>query len=920
LARVLPTYAGVKRVPSHVVQRTAGRWTPWSRLLDVRPEERRVTLAAFIVLFGTLAAHTILETGRDALFLARLPAHQLPWMYLAMAALAVLFTRTKAARLAGLRLLPSIMAACACGTFVFWATGAHGPWALRALYVWTGLVATLVPVAFWLLLGETFTIAQARRLYAAIALGSPLGAMAGAAFARGLLSGSDARHLIAASAAVLLLTALGAGRLVTAAARALPLDAPVGDAPPPEESVGPRHHTYLAHVAGLVLLSTIAFTLGDYVFKSAVAQAVEPAALGTFFATFHLAVNALAIVAQVFLSGALMRVFGVSRALAVLPLLVMPAAAGVAVGAGLAGAVLLKTVDGALRPALNRVGVELLFVPVPEALRSAAKPTIDVFGARGGQALASVFILAAVAWGGGPTVIASAAAVTCVAWAGVALALQPRYLNLFRAAVRERKLLDGGALPALDLSSLEALFGALNSRDDREVLAALELLAGQGRARVVPALLLHHPSKPVVLRTLTLLTETERDDWIPIADRLLERDDAEIRAAALRARTTAQPDEWVLRRASQDASPLVRATAFVGLIASGSDSEDAWRGLTELAASPSLATRVALAQAIERQPAPAFEGVLLQLGRSSDAGLINHVARAMAKVRSPAFLATLVGWLGIREVRDAAREALREYGDRALRALDEALDDAHCPARLREHIPRTISLFPPGQAVAVLQRRLATERDGSVRFKMLRGLGRIATDHPDVVFDEALVREEEARTVAAAVEALRFRVRLVKGAEQDAARATAAHRLLVTLLRDKESHRIERFFRLLQLRFRKEDVRAIHRGLGNADRRVRAASRELLENLLEEPLRATVMALVDDLPDEERLARVPGEPELDGDYRRLLTLMVEAGSSPLGSLAAFHAAENGFLVDAGGGAYAAVVGHDASEPEDAREQ
>ena len=56
------------------------------RLLDVRPEERRPTAIAFLVLFGILAAHTILETARDALFLARLPPSQLPWMYLAMAA------------------------------------------------------------------------------------------------------------------------------------------------------------------------------------------------------------------------------------------------------------------------------------------------------------------------------------------------------------------------------------------------------------------------------------------------------------------------------------------------------------------------------------------------------------------------------------------------------------------------------------------------------------------------------------------------------------------------------------------------------------------------------------------------------------------------------------------------------------------
>ena len=144
-------------------------------MLDLRPEERRVTLAAFLVLFGWLAAHTILETGRDALFLARLPAHELAWIYLAMAALAVLFTRTKASRLAGGRSLTALLGVSAGGSLLFWAAPFSGPWGLRALYVWTGLAATLVSVAFWLLLSEIYTITQARRLYAAIALGSQIG-------------------------------------------------------------------------------------------------------------------------------------------------------------------------------------------------------------------------------------------------------------------------------------------------------------------------------------------------------------------------------------------------------------------------------------------------------------------------------------------------------------------------------------------------------------------------------------------------------------------------------------------------------------------------------------------------------------------------------------------------------------------------
>jgi len=51
---------------------------------------RRGVLAPAGVLFAIMVAHTMLETARDALFLARLGPDDLAWVYLAMAAIALL--------------------------------------------------------------------------------------------------------------------------------------------------------------------------------------------------------------------------------------------------------------------------------------------------------------------------------------------------------------------------------------------------------------------------------------------------------------------------------------------------------------------------------------------------------------------------------------------------------------------------------------------------------------------------------------------------------------------------------------------------------------------------------------------------------------------------------------------------------------
>lgn len=51
----------------------------------VRVGEGRIVFTAFWLLFLLLAAHALLETARDALFLASIPAQRLPFMYVAIA-------------------------------------------------------------------------------------------------------------------------------------------------------------------------------------------------------------------------------------------------------------------------------------------------------------------------------------------------------------------------------------------------------------------------------------------------------------------------------------------------------------------------------------------------------------------------------------------------------------------------------------------------------------------------------------------------------------------------------------------------------------------------------------------------------------------------------------------------------------------
>src|SRR5262249_34094049 len=152
--------------------------------------------------------------------------------------------------------------------------------------------------------------------------------------------------------------------------------------------------------------------------------------------------------------------------------------------------------------------------------------------------------------------------------------------------------------PELDLGALETLFAALNSKKDAEVLGALDVLAAQDRHRLIPALILFHPSKTIVLHAFSLLARDGRKDYVPVAERLLQHADPDIRAAAFRARVAASPDEAFLRSHLDSPWPELRATALVALVARGHlEGEEAEVSLAAIADAGPAAEASALARA-----------------------------------------------------------------------------------------------------------------------------------------------------------------------------------------------------------------------------------------------------------------------------------------------------------------------------------
>lgn len=872
----------------------------WLRTLSkIRSGERRDVGFSFSTLLAFVASYQLLETARDALFLASIPATRLPWVYLGIAVVALGVTEFQLRYARGVRprvVLGAWMGLASAVTFGFWWWhDALGNGGLYAVAIWSGVVTSLVLVHFWTLLGDLFTISQAKRLYGLIGAGSVVGAILGSALATWLASRWPAQILLLAASVGFALTA------------ALPLGfRDPGPAPSDDADADPGGAPSLLSAARLVgddpyarrllvLLFSVAgtLTLVDFLFKSIVAAEVPAAELGAFFASVALALNLLSLVSQVVLVGFLLRRFDVHAALSVLPALMALGGAGVLVLGGLPAALLLKGADGSLRYSLQRTATELLFVPLRAEVRSRIKAFVDVAGQRGGQAFASLLILALAAVGAPLTVAAVLLVVASGLWLSAVFELRVHYLNIFRRRLRAGEV-STSDFPELDVASLETLILALGSDNANEVVAALEVLAREERARLVPTFILFHPTASVVERALTLFTQQRRASAVPAIDRLLHHPEARVRAAAVGARAALAPDAALLTDLfDSDASPEVRAAVAVNLLVEGAMSEEEARGNVDaiLEMGPDSA-RIALADAIGRRAAAGFDAVLERLIESQAPAVRVAAIRAMGAVGSEGSLPLIIAALGPEATRPAAREVLAGMGAAAFAALERALNDRELPEVVRWTLPATIARLNPARAAALLLQQLPDESSGMVRYRIILALEAMTLRDPKLRLDRARLDEAIAAHVSRAYRYLDRRLSLERGAARNPALRTPGHLLLVRMLADKQRNAVERLFRLLELRHRRERFLPIWRGLQSGSPEVRAASLELLESGLSGELRGPVVALVDDSPDSERLTSAAGFRQAGGrEYEEVLGEMLESSSDTVRVVTAHHVGE-----------------------------
>jgi len=272
-------------------------------------------------------------------------------------------------------------------------------WVGRVFFIWTSIFNLFVVSVFWSLLTDVFRPGQGKRLFGVVAVGGTIGAMIGASITTGLVGVLGPLNLMLVSAVILELAVRASHVLDRAEAgmRRVEADHDVVAAAPATPAADSSHDVigggmldgikhimsspYLLGIASLILFYTISSTFLYFQQVDVVARVFgdDRAARTRVFGAMDIAVNALTLLAQLFLTGRFIKWLGIGAALAFLPLVTMIGFGVMGFVPALAVLIAFQTIRRAGNFAIQRPAREALFTVLGRSDKYKAKNFSDTF-------------------------------------------------------------------------------------------------------------------------------------------------------------------------------------------------------------------------------------------------------------------------------------------------------------------------------------------------------------------------------------------------------------------------------------------------------------------------------------------------------------------------------------------------------------
>jgi len=843
---------------------------------DVRSGEfRRVGLMAAF-LFFLLAANNVIKVVRDSLFLSRFPITQLPYVYLLAALLAGVVIGVYSrytAKFSLSRLIPGSLVFVISNVILFWLTITlyDAAWVLYAYYMWSAIGSLILVAQFWMLANGMFNPRDGKRLFGMIAAGGTLGAMAG-----GLAASWAVSFLFGTQQLLWLVVALLAGAFAMAGLALRERDrlfAVHGRENNAVHETAPRDSRgilqeilgagYLRTIAGVIFVSVVVSTLVDYQFK-ATAKLAYPSAdgLAGFFGSYYAWLSAVTLFGQLWLTGKVLTKLGLGPSLLFLPSTLLAGLLSLLAWPGLMAATATRLAEASLRTSINQSSVQILYLPISDAIKEKVKVFLDVTVERLADGTAAVIILLfTFVLTGNPVTFLGFFSIALVAiWFALVFRARAGYVDALRRSLTYREVsFETARINFADKGTIDAVLATLDRQDEPSILFALDLAEKAEPRSVVahlPRDLLRHPSAEVRRRALTLVAASLEPNALAAVFELLTSESAQVRSEAIQTlaavlKIGAAP---FVRPLLQSPEAQTRQAAIQLLLRSGDEAARqealaAFHVMVAARGSEGEKIRIEAARLMGETVEPDFSSVLGQLIRTDESpAVVREALASAARGKYSGVVAEAIAQLGNRATRAAARQALAQYGEMAVKSLRNMLFDDRTARDIRHNIPRTLSKINSQSAMNAILGGLL-EEDRSLRFQAILALEEMARRFPKLRVDREIIESAIISDVMLYAQRFAFFFVLFTDAEQSSVESPSL--LRQALLESMERVR-ERTIWLLSLIYPSKDIRGIWGALNSGDSAKQAYAVELLDNLLTGDVKRYIFPFYGDTLEPER--------------------------------------------------------------------
>ncbi|MFM7202924.1 MAG: Npt1/Npt2 family nucleotide transporter [Myxococcota bacterium] len=634
-----------------------------SHWLKIRPDERRRTSLLFLFLFSSTSFIILGRTARDALLLVHSGIQSLPLMYVGIAVSTALMTVGYArmvARTSPYPILQRTLQASILGILLLRLAMQQGMQGVYELfYIFMEVSGSMLALLFWTFANECFSTREAKRLFSLIGSGGVMAGTVGG-FGGGWFAPIVGTENLLWVCIAILLICMALSRAVAQAGHSAVTEARVTVNGRHEEPIAP---SYVVSLSLLAVVTSVTVSVIDYLFKAVAVQKVGAQGLATYFGALYGISGLLSFLIQVLLASRLLTRWGILPALLMLPGVLLIGGTANVTAPGLASATFNKAADATLRYGLNDTCLQLLYLPLPVLQRRRLKAVVE--GALRPAAIGVTGVALYMLGHSEPMLQGLSLFVLAglLVWCGLAIWLRRGYVSALISTLSTRNGAEDDLPPAItDVASTQALNEALRSGDERIVLGALELVAGQDPLTQWGerlAALLMSPSSAVRLAAYQLyqragftLPSSVREQW------LVDLDD-EIRAAAVERLGPGEGLEHFLA----DPSPLVRSRVVVGLVRRSVDasSQEALDVLNSMRTHTRAEQRLHATWALGELKGP--EEHLRRMLQDPDSDVQRQGVEAIGKSQLLSLVPLLIQLLRHPSLGDEAAVALASYGE-----------------------------------------------------------------------------------------------------------------------------------------------------------------------------------------------------------------------------------------------------------------